>query len=262
MPSPALRSASFASLTLAALAGTASAQLIIATFVAPVRDATLYEDENGATASGSGPALIAGRTATDSLRRALIAFDLTFIPPGSTILGATLTLNVTRIPPNGGPVTSTLHRVSSAWGEGASIDEGPGGIGTIALTGDATWFYTFFETTPWSTPGGDFVATPSASLVLDDVGSYTWGDTGTLADARAWHADPATNHGWLLRVDESVTRTARRFESRESPELALRPFLLVTYTPPTTTCPFDLNNDGTLDPDDLADYIAGYFAGC
>src|SRR5262245_46388726 len=56
--------------------------------VTAVQDATLIEDPSGRLASGSGPAIFAGRIATtsQSLRRALVRFDVAaVVPPDSTI---------------------------------------------------------------------------------------------------------------------------------------------------------------------------------
>src|SRR5688572_4566293 len=63
------------------------------------RDNTLYETFSGSTtnSNGIGEHLFAGRTDDGHLRRGLIAFNiLNFIPPGSTVTGVTLTLNMSR----------------------------------------------------------------------------------------------------------------------------------------------------------------------
>ena len=51
----------------------------------PQKDNTLYLDVNGQLSNGQGVYLYAGMTQADSLRRGLVAFDLTSIPANATI---------------------------------------------------------------------------------------------------------------------------------------------------------------------------------
>jgi spore coat protein A, manganese oxidase len=53
-------------------------------------------------------------------------------------------------------------------------------------------------------------------------------------DVQDWVDAPASNFGWLLRGDESVTRTAKRFNAREdaSSSGSRRPKLAISFTPP------------------------------
>lgn len=52
-----------------------------------------------------------------------------------------------------------------------------------------------------------------------------------LADVQSWLDQPGSNHGWLLRTDETLG-VSRRLESRESANVAGRPRLVVTYLLP------------------------------
>src|SRR6185295_2229776 len=103
-------------------------------------------------------------------RRGLIMFDLSSIPSNATIQNATLTKIMGMAAGAGTPQTIDLYRLTSTWGEGTVLTQSPAsdslsgqGGGAAASTGDATWSHRFFNTTPWTTPGGDFVATKSAS---------------------------------------------------------------------------------------------------
>ena len=49
------------------------------------------------------------------------------------------------------------------WGEGTSVAPGEEGDGAPATTNDATWRHRFFDTIFWTTEGGDFSGTVSAS---------------------------------------------------------------------------------------------------
>lgn len=196
-------------------------------------DNTLYEDGTGGISNGAGAYLFAGKAA--GLRRALVAFDVAGnIPANSTITAATLTLTCSRTNPFNPTVTLNLHRVLASWGEGTSDASEPGGAGTSAETGDATWIHRFHNTTLWSTAGGDFDATASAGQSVTGLGSYIWGSTAAMvADVQAWLDTPSSNAGWILIGEEAAQLpNAKRFNSREHPEASLRPTLDVTYDLP------------------------------
>jgi hypothetical protein len=197
------------------------------------RDNTLFEDAQGDTSNGAGPACFAGNNGQNLVRRALVRFDLAgLVPAGAAIDAAELALEVTSAPDT---ITRsiTLHRVLADWGEGTSSSSGGGGA--PATTGDATWLHARYPDVFWGQPGGDFVAAPSSSAPVGDVGRYVWSSAGMRADVQRWLADPATNFGWLLRGEEGAPRSVRRFDSRESATPAQRPTLTVFYSMPVPT---------------------------
>jgi hypothetical protein len=200
----------------------------------PAQDNTLIENSSGALSSGAGPLLFSGRIASsrDSIRRSVLEFDLlATIPRGSTVHGAALVLQLARA---GGDEKNllTLHRLLSPWGEGASVSGG--GRGAPAEQGDATWLHRFFPDSFWGTPGGDYAPEPSAAaLVGTGAGRYIWGPSAALKeDVQAWIDDPGSNHGWILLGDESERATVKAFFSREMPDEALRPVLVVHFSLP------------------------------
>src|SRR4029450_6227331 len=172
-----------------------------------IRDATLIESPTGALANGAGPYFFAGRTgqASGSMRRGVLAFDVAaHVPPGVTVTAVRLTLHMSQS--NAGPAPTSLHRALAAWGEGSS--SAPGGSGAPAAPGDATWIHTFYDQSFWTSPGGDFLAAPSASELVGGEGWYTWDSTPELvADVQSWLDDPASNHGWILVGEESAQST-------------------------------------------------------
>jgi hypothetical protein len=204
---------------------------------APIRDNTLIEDAQGALSNGAGPGLFCGRISLGGIRRALIAFDPAgALPAGALLDSVQLELHV-QASSDGQPRTVGLHRVLTAWGEGASFSSG--GSGAAAQPGDATWIHTFYPGSFWSSPGGDFVADASATTSVGEADGFsTWSSPALTADVAAWIADPASCHGWLLRGDESTTGTARRFDSRESPTAAWQPRLLLFFSSSTPTRPW------------------------
>ena len=205
-----------------------------------VEDNTIFSETFAQLSNGQGPFLYSGRNANDNLRRALLSFDLSAIPAGSTITSATLTLAMDRTPTNDA-FDFSLHRLLENWGEGASNAGTPGGNGAPAQAGDATWTFAIFPGTAWSTPGGTFAATASATTSVGIIGSYQWTSPQMIADVQNWLNNPATNFGWLLKDDESAF-PAKRFISAEG-TAGSRPALVVTYE----TAPADSDGDGLPD---------------
>ena len=206
--------------------------------LAASKDNTLYEPATDDLSNGAGDYFFAGRndkSPGDSIRRGLIAFDIASnIPPGSIINGVTLTLYMSRTKNNDSQTTG-LHYALSDWGESTSHAGGEEGAGTNAATGDATWVHTFFDTLFWTTPGGDFVATPSATTAVGNRGNYSWSSSGLTADVQMWVDDPSSNFGWVLVGNEVANTTSKRFNSRTSTDLNRRPKLTIDYIPAPST---------------------------
>ncbi|MDP3937876.1 MAG: DNRLRE domain-containing protein [Deltaproteobacteria bacterium] len=193
------------------------------------RDSTLIEQSEGALGNGAGPNFFAGRTSQSvgSLRRALIAFDVSaYLPAGAVVTGASLNLHASIT--TEGPRDFGLYRVLSDWGEGASSTDG--GRGAPSEAGDATWIHTFYDTNYWSTAGGDAGMNASSIAAVDGPGYYTWPSTPEMAaDVQGWLVNPASNFGWIVIGGEGSPVSAKRFDSRENPDASTRPLLTVTY---------------------------------
>jgi hypothetical protein len=172
-------------LTCAALA---SANIIN---IMPSKDNTLYEfDPRGRLQQRARLHFFAGETGMSELRRGVLAFDIAgSIPPGSTITAASLSVNMSRSPTNTAYVVE-LHKLLADWGEGTSIAPGEEGDGAPATTNDATWRHRFFDTIFWTTQGGDFSATVSASQSVGGTGHYTWSSAQMVADVQSWLEQP------------------------------------------------------------------------
>lgn len=245
------------------LACVAGALLVCATAAAdtitlnPVADNTLIEDASGTFSAGASYNTYSGRTGANgsgTLRRALFRFDCSAIPPGSTVTSVQLRMYMSQ--GQSGTRAHSLHRMSASWGESGSFAFGGGGA--PAQAGDATWIHRFSPGTPWSTPGGDFAPTPSATANVTGIAWYVWGSTpGMVADVQEWVSAPSTNFGWMLRGVESVLQTAKRFDSRQSSNPATKPQLIVTFTPPVQN-PADINGDGVVNGLDLTALLAAW----
>lgn len=195
------------------------------------RDNTLMQTPDGSLSNGAGPNFFVGTIATGEIRRGLVYFDITsHVPAGATITGVSLTLHMSRTPATGEPVS--VHRVQTEWGEGASVGFMGGGAGAPSEAGDATWIHAMYPDAFWSTPGGDFDPDPLTQTIVGGLGHYTWDSTPAFVSlAQSWLDGQSANHGLLLLGDESFEGTAKRFDSRENDDPALRPVLAVEFTP-------------------------------
>jgi hypothetical protein len=205
----------------------------LSVIVEAAKDNTLYDSPAGALSNGTGQHFFVGTSGGNQIRRGVLAFDVEgALPLGTQLVSATLQLNMSRT--SAGPVGLNLHRLTANWGEGTSDASGNEGGGALSTTGDATWLHSFYTNTLWTTPGGDFVAQPSASQQVDAIAVYTWTSPQLLADVQGWLTTPADNFGWILIGNEGSSTTAKRFDSRQSPTAPNRPKLILTYALPYT----------------------------
>ena len=214
----------------------------------PSKDNTLYEFvvADGDRSNGIGLHFFAGRTDQAEKRRGVVAFNVAgSIPPGSTITSVSLSMNMSRTLINTAR-TVELHKLLADWGEGTSDASGQEGQGIAATTNDATWRHRFYNTIFWTTPGGDFSGTVSASQSVGAPGLYVWSSTQMVADVQSWLNNPATNFGWLLLGNEAVNDTTKRFDTREStsPPVLTIEYAGATPTPTPTPGPIMLSGKG------------------
>jgi hypothetical protein len=217
------------------------------------KDATIFQN-NVNNSNGAGPGIFAGTNGTNSPRRGLISFDLSSIPAGAIITDVQFTLTLGQVAGSGGagsggnPVDRliSMFRLTTNWGEGTTGSTataiGGTGQGFAANVGDATWNAAAYQQTNWTTPGGDYISTASASLAMQGttVGTaYTWLSTAALvADVQGWLDDPSTNFGWeLINADETGTQSFYSFytsewSDRPGGSAAQEPQLQITYTIP------------------------------
>lgn len=223
----------------------------------PVADNTLIQDPTGAYSAGASYNTYSGRVGSNgstTIRRALMRFDLSAIPAGSTITSVQLRMYMSQ--GQGGTRAHSLYRMSASWGEAGSFSFG--GAGAPSQAGDATWIHRFWPNTPWSSAGGDFVSTPSGTQNVSGIAWYTWGSTAAMvADVQSWVNTPSQNFGWMLRGDESVQQTSKRFDSRQSANPTTKPQLIVTFTPPVSN-PADINGDGSVNGIDLTALLGAW----
>jgi hypothetical protein len=149
------------------------------------------------------------------------------LPPGATVLAATLYLTATAANPT--PGEFQLHRLLAAWGEGI----GSGTSGNPATLGDATWNSRLHDVSPWTAPGGvagnDLITASSSAVLVGGSGEYAF--TGLASDVQFMLDDIGMNYGWMLRRDiEDAPQTARQFLAFEF-GLDSAPRLEIEYVP-------------------------------
>jgi hypothetical protein len=182
-----------------------------------------------------GRAVLKVGTVGEAEARALLRFDIgSAVPPGSTILGATL-----RLAPVGDPASAheltefALHRLTQFWneGQGKSAD-----ILTLRSAEHVvTWRHQVYPNVKWRAPGArvgsDYLLRPSARAQGRGNGSLVFNSTPAIQrDLQLWLDRPNSNEGWILVDRAGSAGTLSSFASREDAKLA--PQLVVEFTPP------------------------------
>ena len=147
-----------------------------------------------------------GRPGGDLSERSLLGFSPT-LPAGSRITSAQLQLYLAGVATGDTPLTVRAYRVRSNWTETITWQE------HLGLTVDST---------------------PAASAsVPATLGWYAWDVTGAL---QAWSDQRDTsNFSVILQSDVSSGQHYRGFWSKDSSVVDLRPYLEISYDPPTAT---------------------------
>ncbi|MHB1318756.1 MAG: DNRLRE domain-containing protein, partial [Anaerolineae bacterium] len=165
----------------------------------------------------------------DGVDRALLQFDLSSLPVGSTIDHAALSTYVEGIAvrPEGEPIDIGLRLVSSPWDEGTVTWNTAPSVGGGALT------VTIVAPTQW----------------------ITWNVTELVA---AWWSSPGSNYGVMLDsehlLDHEITLTSR--EGTPNP-----PRLTVYYEAPPAVLLFGVAGDNLFEVEDMT-YAAGSTPSC
>lgn len=202
----------------------------------PEKDNSMFSENNNFS-DGAGLYLFAGKTGSNAnfqLRRGLVKFNTSAIPTNAQISNATLQIPILRSPNNSStPYNFAIHKVLQNWGEGTSLSLGNG---AQAQGTDATWRYSLYNSsTQWTTLGGNFTATASATANIGfsdfPVNFGVWTSTTVNNDVASWVATPANNFGWIIIGNETTANSARGFGSREQIQ-AYRPKLTISYSLP------------------------------
>ncbi|HEX4416143.1 MAG TPA: DNRLRE domain-containing protein [Lacipirellulaceae bacterium] len=204
---------------------------------APIQDNTIFSESSNSAGGENGVFVGSNNSAGTPSRRGLIQFDLSSIPAGSTITGATLTMYL-EMANNATARTIDLHRANVAWGEGTAGSGQTNGTGFTAGAGDATWTEAMHGVSSWPA-GGDFASAVSASASISGttVGTpFSWTSATLLSDVQGWYANASSNHGWeMISNGEGTGGSVKTFYTKEFTGVTLRPVLSVTYVPEPAT---------------------------
>lgn len=88
------------------------------------------------------------------------------------------------------------------------------------------------STTSWTNSGGDYVSTPLSTMkIVSDSPSWYWWEVDSAV--QGWIDNPASNHGLIVRLNDTTVEERVLFNSDAADETQLRPNLVVTYVQPT-----------------------------
>jgi hypothetical protein len=147
--------------------------------------------------------------------RSPIQFDLGRVPHGAQIRSATLELYRFSGTQDAAGLVN-LHAINRSWVEG----DNNGGTGP-----GVTWDLRDLSV-PWNTAGGDYDATPSASIPID-ASADTWYSADVTSLVQQWVNGSRDNHGMMLVAGDNNVRA--EFRSSDEANAALRPKLTLRY---------------------------------
>jgi hypothetical protein len=148
---------------------------------------------------------------------ALLRWDLSSIPGGSTLESATLSLNITGTSPD----TYEIYELRRSWTES-----------------QATWNKAASGAN-WQSAGAKG-SSDRGSTVLGTVTATATGihnvvlNAAGLAVVQGWVNNPSTNFGFVIQDYANTTRDDLVFSSKEATVAASRPQLKVLYNPPSS----------------------------
>jgi len=215
------------------------------------QDATLLGGSDATTNNSlADPGIFAGTDGEGNPKRGLIEFNIaSAVPAGATITGVKLQLTLGQVAGSGGgssggtngPETISLYDETQAWGQPTNVAGattfGGHGHGAAPDPGDATWNYSFFDTTPWTLAGGDWTSSLpdiADASVNGTLTSFTWSSAAMVTDVQNWLNNPAANFGWIIKnADETDPTDFRAFWSAQGAaannDPSLAPELSITY---------------------------------
>lgn len=207
---------------------TATAATAVVVAIQPAAAAgldTYIKSDSAVNNYGVATSMLVRTLGSSFYSRGLLQFDLSSIPPGSTILSAILSL--TAVGGAAGTLTIGAHRGLTQWYEGAK-DTAPPAAGEDG----STWnLRNANGAVAWAGGAGggagtDYAAVATATTAVNAVsGAFTWNIT---ADVAAWVAGTANYGVWLI-AQLPTGDPYKFFGSSDHATPGSRPLLTVTY---------------------------------
>jgi hypothetical protein len=155
------------------------------------QDAFISDQSNERLNVGRDPAFwLTLESSTSYVRaRGIIKFDISSIPLDKDIMEANLKLRFYSDAENDqSSFTVTAYRLTRSWVEGT-------GTTTAATTDGACWLY-YDGSNSWSTTGGDYDSSVSASTDISSFATYSWNIVDIF---KGWYTGSTENHGVILK---------------------------------------------------------------
>ncbi len=214
----------------------------------PTKDAAIFYSDNidindnySDHGSGGSDFLQVGyHNYSDYFARTLIAFDVSALPADAKIFSATLSFTFGQSGGNGKEIS--VHKITENWFEGSTREIYCNYTSSCNQAGepiieseDVTWGYRHYPSDQWTTFGGSFVNTASASVPYGGLGTLS--SQGMIDDVKSWSTSPATNFGWLLKTNEAgadrlgyeLTNYLSREATTSGADATTQPKLVIVY---------------------------------
>ncbi|MCS7039609.1 MAG: DNRLRE domain-containing protein, partial [Caldilineales bacterium] len=153
------------------------------------------------------------------LNRALLRFDLSGIPAGSTITSATLSLWVKEV--RDGNISIRAHKLTNSWNEAQVTWKARDKAANLL----------------WTTQGGDYQAAILDSQTLIKGTKNAWASWNLTTAVNDWYTNPATNYGVILEAPVSTPKGEAKFKSSDDGTASQRPKLEVCFSAALSLAP-------------------------
>jgi hypothetical protein len=178
---------------------------------------TTINSINGATMIEGGCDYIELMTVAGGYFYGILKFDISAIPPGSTVISAKVELTAYSV---GSSVTYNVYPLMKDWLEGV-LCFGPSSV-------FANWSTTGI--TPWAAPGGlsgiDYSSTSAGNGIIATPAGTKSTINLTLSVVQAWVDSSASNYGLFIKSNSSNYVTVY---SKEATTASYRPKLTISY---------------------------------
>jgi len=196
-------------------------------------DAFLMQGQPYTNNGGNGYLNVQSDT-NDNNQRTILKFNISSIPAGSTITGATLKLNTDYISNAVGRTHWAYRLTETDWVEGTGT--------YLEQAGTCCWYYQQNASLDWTGAGGTYTTDGGASAIVPSSGWMEW----TVADQVQYALDNTIDAHFLIK-DSNENGSAHLVMYKGEGEGVNAPKLEVTYTSSTPTISSFIPTSGGTD---------------